>query len=102
MKFEATARTFELTVETSESVTIRRIRKIASQWCPGCGRDTRMSKPEDAATLTGITARKIYAEIEDGLAHFTQSTDGSLMVCLRSLIENSSRPQFCEGELDQS
>jgi hypothetical protein len=101
MKIETTTQTIEFTVEKSETLTIRRSRKIEVVWCGECGYEVRMSKPEDAARISGVSTRKIYSRIEAGNTHFAESSDGSLMVCLRSLNENQIRPQLSEGELEQ-
>ena len=87
MKTETATRTIEFTVETSETYTIRRTRKIVAGWCNGCGREVRMSTPEEAAHITGITTRKIYSAIEAGNTHFAETAEGRLMVCHRSLSE---------------
>lgn len=100
MKFGTSKRTFEFTVEKSESYTIQRTFRITALWCRNCGYETRMSRPEDAARITGISTRKIYTQIEDGKAHFTESPDGSLMVCLRSLCEHPAKPKLDEGETE--
>ena len=85
MKFERATRTIEFEFEKSETYTIRRTRTVVEQWCSDCGGEVKMSKPEDAARIIGVSTRKIYSEIEDGKTHFTESADGSLMVCLWSL-----------------
>lgn len=87
MKNETTTRTIEFTIEKSETFTIRRIRKIAAVWCSHCGCEVRMSSPEDAAHITGVSTRRIYSRIEAGSAHFAESAAGVLMVCHRSLSE---------------
>ncbi|HVF48158.1 MAG TPA: hypothetical protein VNA17_11375 [Pyrinomonadaceae bacterium] len=43
-----------------------------------------MSTPEDAAGITGISARRIYAGIETGAIHFSESPN-ALLVCIDSL-----------------
>ena len=101
MKFRTAKRSFEFTVEKSETFTVRRITKTVAVLCDTCGRETEMSKPDTAAEITGISTRKIYSGIESGNVHFTESADGSLMVCLRSMGVNQAGSQLSEGELDQ-
>jgi hypothetical protein len=40
--------------------------------------------PEEAASLTGLTVRTIYAAVEAGSLHYRELEDGSLLVCLNS------------------
>jgi hypothetical protein len=44
-----------------------------------------MVTPDEAVVLAGISARAIYRRIETGKAHYTESGDGFLLVCLESL-----------------
>jgi hypothetical protein len=41
--------------------------------------------PEQAAILTGISAREIYRRLEIGRIHFTETSLGSLLICLNSV-----------------
>lgn len=102
MKFETATRTIEFEFEKSETFTIRRTRTIVVQWCGNCGSEVKMSKPEDAAVIVGLSTRAVYSGIEAGNTHFTESPDGSLMVCLRSLAKNGTGPQLYGGELEKS
>lgn len=101
MKIEATKQSIEFTFEKSETLTVRRTREIVARWCRDCGREVRMSPPEDAARITGVTARKIYSGIESGNIHFAELGEGMLLVCLRSMDETRAEPQLSEGELNQ-
>jgi hypothetical protein len=101
MKFSAAKRTFEFSVEKSETYTFRRLSRLVVRWCGDCGSEVEMSKPDAASEITGISTRKIYSGIEDGATHFTELPDGSLLVCLRSIGANSTGPQILKGESDQ-
>ncbi|MEQ1606601.1 MAG: hypothetical protein ABL999_17205 [Pyrinomonadaceae bacterium] len=95
MKSETRIRTVELSVEKCETYTIRRTRTTVTRWCGVCESQVEMSKPEDAARITGVTTRRIYSGIEAGNTHFAESADGSLMICLRSIDDNPSQtPTF--------
>lgn len=85
MKIEKTTEIFEISVEKSETFVIRRHREIVFGWCNGCGSEVRMSKPEEAAQIIGVSTRKIYSEIEAGNTHFAELADGVLLVCHRWL-----------------
>lgn len=80
-----TQRTFELKIEKSETLILRRQRRITVAWCGGCGRETEMFAPEDAAGIVKTSARRIYRAIEAGQIHFVEQPEVSLLVCLDSL-----------------
>ena len=40
--------------------------------------------PDEAATVTGIPTRVIYRWVEEGLIHFQETVNNSLLVCLNS------------------
>jgi len=80
---ERETRTVELTVETSETVTLNRHRKMTVALCTTCG--SRMLAPEDAANLVHLSRRQIYRAIETGDAHFVEQPDVGLFVCIGSL-----------------
>jgi len=74
----------KITVER-ERVIISRRQRAASAWCAECRAQTQMLKPEEAAAVAAITPRTIYRWVEAGKLHFTESSDGWLLVCLNSL-----------------
>lgn len=85
MKFGTSSRSFEFTVEKTETFTVRMVRKVVNSWCSHCGCETRMSSPEAAAEITSVSKRQVYAGIEDGTTHFNEAEDGLILVCLKSL-----------------
>ena len=46
-----------------------------------------MVTPEEAALLAGLAARTIYRRVEGGSVHFTESADGTLLICADSIVE---------------
>ena len=81
-------RTIELKIEKSETLVVRRRRKLIFAWCESCGRETAMLAPEEAAVICGTSPRKIYQKIEAGRVHFIELPEGLLLVCSESLKEN--------------
>jgi hypothetical protein len=81
-------RQIETTVELSETVVVR---GSAASWrlCRECEPATvaLMANPEDAALLAGIPTRVIYRRLESGSIHSFETSDGSVFVCLRSLLD---------------
>ena len=78
-------RTTEFTVETQETVVIRRPTTVRV-WCVKCGSTVLAARPETAAAAKRISPREIYRRVESGAVHFQESADGRLLVCLDSLI----------------
>ena len=81
-------RLIETTVELNETIVVRGSR---SSWrlCPDCEPTTAlMANPEDAALLAGIPTRVIYRWLESASIHSFETTDGSVLVCLRSLLDS--------------
>jgi len=74
----------KLFVETYEVIALKRGKAI-SAWCPHCAGMTKMVSPEIAAVLFRIPTRTVYRRIEAGAIHFSENSDGSLLVCLDSL-----------------
>lgn len=75
----------EITVETNQTVVIRQQSRFVRAWCDGCTQPVKLVTAEEAAALAGVTARAIYAFVEAKKVHFTETPDGSLLICLNSL-----------------
>ena len=78
-------RRLEITFERERVLVISRRRVSVRAWCPGCGRRTLLTTPEGAAETCGLTARDVYRRVEAGEVHFTETADGTLLVCRDSL-----------------
>jgi hypothetical protein len=81
----------ELIIETHEVWVVRRRAgktavAAAALLCGECANEGRMLAPEDAARLAGVSPRVIYRALESGRLHFAERTDGSLFVCLTSVL----------------
>jgi hypothetical protein len=75
----------EVTVETDEVIVIRRSGSTGVAWCPQCAETVRMLTPEEAAVLACGSAREIYRLVEAGKIHNTETDEGLLFVCLKSV-----------------
>jgi hypothetical protein len=73
----------EITFETEETVVLREGSKIASDYCPACGRTVVMATPQAAAFLSNSSEREIFRLIEASALHFTERS--FVLVCLESL-----------------
>jgi hypothetical protein len=74
------------TIETYEMLAIRTSGGPAQVWCQECGELARMIAPEAAARFAGISTRLIYRQIEAGQLHNEENKEGSMLICVRSLL----------------
>ena len=79
------SRITEITVETHEVFVIRRQKKSFQAWCAECAATVQMAAPEQAAIIAGVTWLEIARRVEAGRVHFTEMSDGGLLVCVNSL-----------------
>lgn len=77
----------EITVETDEQLVIRSTRRSPVVWCPTCSEAGAMLPVDDAVVLTSLSANEIYHLVELGRVHHTETAEGFLLVCLKSLGE---------------
>jgi len=61
-----------------------------SAWCRECSNETKLVPPENAAILTGVSAREIYRGVELGHIHCTEFSQGCLLICLNSVAHKLS------------
>jgi len=74
-----------ITVKTDRVVVIRGRRGQAQAWCNSCGRLATMITVEEAAAFARISSRAIYAWVDADGVHFTETSDGRLLICLDSI-----------------
>lgn len=78
-------RRVKTTIEIHEVYIIRQPAPGVPIFCSQCVTgDYQMVTPEEAAAVTGIAPRTIYAGIETGTLHYQEQSDGLLLVCLNS------------------
>ena len=78
--------TTEISVETTETVSIRRNGPSGVSWCGQCGKDTEMVSLEDAAAIKAVTPQWLAQCIAEGKVHFSAPKQGVILVCLPSLL----------------
>lgn len=79
----------EIVAETQEMVVLRRAGPEALAWCAGCGEHARMLTLDKAMALTGASSREIHRRLEAGEVHFTETTDGFVLMCMDSLLKSN-------------
>lgn len=78
-------RRLEITVEQNWLVIQRGASAPIIMMCDRCATPSVMLAPDEAATLTGVTARALYRAVEAGRIHFCEVQNGArqqLLVCL--------------------
>jgi hypothetical protein len=75
----------EVSIETSETLIIKRNRTFVRAWCADCGREVGMLPPEQAALLTGHSVEAIRSMMESRHIHFRYQNLEAPRICLRSL-----------------
>lgn len=58
--------------------------------CDRCTKPSGMITPDEAAALCEVSTRTVYRWLETGSIHFSESDDGSLLICLMSLAATST------------
>lgn len=82
----AKTRKTEKTVEIHEVVVIRQTSGGRSPLCLRCATsDAVMVTPERAAAIASVPVRTIYWWVENNMIHYQEESDGSLVVCVRSM-----------------
>ena len=77
----------EITIETTRVFVAGGSGSQAREWCGSCGGQFQMLTMEQAMNVGGMTTRAIYRRIETGEIHFSEKSDGRLLVCLKSLLK---------------
>jgi hypothetical protein len=81
-------RRMSITIQTERLLVINRSRGLYSL-CAACGDEVRMVTIDQAAVLARVTSREIYREVEAGMLHFIETTEGSLLICFNSLNDSN-------------
>ena len=77
----------EKTVEIHEFYAIRTASGALPALCADCpSGDAIMLAPDHAALLSHVPTRMIYRLVETGSIHYLEAPNGSLLVCVRSLV----------------
>jgi hypothetical protein len=77
-------RRMRITIQT-ERLLVMSSSESLSSLCAACGEEARMVTIDQAARLARVNSREIYREVEAGMLHFMETTEGSLLICFNSL-----------------
>ncbi|MGB2665645.1 MAG: hypothetical protein WAK48_16710 [Candidatus Acidiferrum sp.] len=79
------AKQTKITIE-SESLLILRGRSSARAWCPHCAAESEMIAIDSAGVISNLGRPALEEWLNSGGLHQLQSTDGSTLICLNSLL----------------
>jgi excisionase family DNA binding protein len=74
----------EITLEINQTFVIKRRQKVQA-WCPTCAESVSLVTADEAATVIGVSTRTIYRWVEAEKLHFSETAEGSLLICCNSL-----------------
>ena len=75
----------EIRVDIQEIVLTRRVRRSLYAECKACGQGVQFVSAEQAAEACNVSTRTIYRWIESGRAHFIETQERRMFICLDSL-----------------
>ena len=58
-------------------------------WCEACSRNVSWLTPNQFVALNGLSLRELFRRIEAGAVHFSECTNGSLLICPDSINSNA-------------
>jgi len=79
-------RRVEITIQRRQLVLSVGGKPPERELCPSCQCEVSMLPVEAAAKASGVPARRLYRWIEQGRVHYRELSDGTVLVCEKSLI----------------
>src|SRR5690242_12424461 len=76
----------EITVETRQTVVIRRRGALIQSWCPRCSEPAGLVHLE-AVTLAGVSLQAIRRHVDADRLHLVEVADDLYYICLNSLLK---------------
>ena len=63
--------------------------ELRISWCDDCARNVSWLTPDQFVALNGLSLRELFRRIEAGVVHFSESSNGSLLICPDSTNSNT-------------
>lgn len=82
-------RSMKITVERERLLVVQR-QKSGEGWCAECSARVMMLRPGEAAAVAAVSDRTIFRQIESHRLHFTETSQGAVLICLNSLLKQTS------------
>jgi len=86
--------------ERRQVVIINRPFVSPQQRCDKCTEPSGMITPDEAAALWRVSTRTVYRWLETGAIHFSEASQGTLLICLNSLATTNISPDGRQPELN--
>ena len=80
-------RTTKLTIETERTFIFRSLGGQQPGWCVACGAEAHMATVAGAAREFGLSELAMYQLLDIRAVHFSEDAEGSVLVCLNSLLK---------------
>jgi hypothetical protein len=87
------AKQTKITIET-DSLLILRSRNSRRAWCPLCAADAEMIALENAGVISNLDRPALEEWLNSGNLHRSQAADGSVLICLNSLLARVRNTQI--------
>ena len=78
----------EVRVEIDEVLIVKRRGGAVLTWCAECAAEVAMVTPDEAAAVALTSTRAIYALVEAGRLHWSETPERQLLICAVSLLAN--------------
>ena len=82
-------RKMKITVENERLLVVSHHRG-AEGWCAECSARVTMLSAGEAAALAAVSDRTIFRQIESRRLHFTETSEGAVLICINSLLKQQS------------
>jgi hypothetical protein len=89
-----------ITVET-ESLLILRGGRALQAWCPGCGSEVEMIPLDGIGVISNLNPPEVEAWIESEDLHHSEGADGTLRICLNSMLKRVRKPTMVSHAIEQ-
>jgi hypothetical protein len=90
-----------ITIET-ESLLILRGRTSRRAWCPQCATEGEVIALEEVGIISNLDRSEFEEWINSGELHWSESPDGSTIICLNSLMARVQKPKNISAVLQKT
>jgi hypothetical protein len=85
----SSTRRMRITFERERLLVVSHQKEVES-WCEECNARVRMVRPAEAAAVAAVGDRTIFRQIESHRLHFTETSQGAVLICLNSLLQKTT------------
>jgi hypothetical protein len=86
------AKQTKITIET-DSLLVLRGRSSLRAWCPQCAAEGEMIPVAGVGVISNLEPRTVEAWLESEEIHQSQTTEGTPLICLNSLLKRVQKPK---------